>query len=406
MQGRFGVREICNVTFKALSNGTKIGTKTFKAGQPVFVIDTATTSNMEQATTTVHAQGGRGYNRLISWEGEKTMTFTVTDALMSPMGMAVLSGAGLIDASASKMAHVHISYDVNIDNSGVGKITLDELNSELGLSASTLYYCSDIPMFGMKTNSAGSVIDYINDTDITVNGASGDEDYLLEITAQNPLQFTIANITEGCSAKVDFYIAFRDNVQTINILPDSFGGFFYVEADTLFRDEATGKDLAASIIFPKVKVQSGFTFTMAASGDPSTFDFVMEAMPAYTMFDRTKKTVCDIQIVTAGDVTNTNFHTDISADTHTAETPVVTPTVTLGNLTEGTGVVTGSYTVTGSTDEPTITATADDVAIAAGKITAGSGSISIDVSDLTSGAVVAVTATLGESTDTKSITLA
>ena len=196
MQGRFGVREICNVTFKALSNGTKIGTKTFKAGQPVFVIDTATTSNMEQATTTVYAQGGRGYNRLISWEGEKTMTFTVTDALMSPMGMAVLSGAGLIDASASKMAHVHISYDVNIDNSGVGKITLDELNSELGLSASTLYYCSDIPMFGMKTNSAGSVIDYINDTDITVNGASGDEDYLLEITAQNPLQFTIANITE------------------------------------------------------------------------------------------------------------------------------------------------------------------------------------------------------------------
>ena len=404
MQGRFGVREICNVTFKALSNGTKIGSKTFKAGQPVFVIDTATTSNMEQATTVVYAQGGRGYNRLIYWEGEKTMTFTVTDALMSPMGMAVLSGAGLIDATPSKIVHIHVSYGVNIDNSGKGRITLDELNSELGLTATTLYYCSDIPMFGMKTNSSGSVTDYIEDTDITVTGAAGDEDYLLEITAANPLEFTIANTIAGFSAKVDFYIAFKDGVQTINILPSSFGGFFYVEADTLFRDEATGKDLAASIIFPKVKVQSAFTFTMAASGDPSTFDFVMDAMPAYTMFDRSKKTVCDIQIVTGGDINDTEFHTHIDPDTHTNEEPVVTPTVTLGALTEGTGVVTGSYTVTGSTDAPTITAVSGSTNL---DVTTSAGStFSVDVSGLSSGDEVTVTATLGTATDSKSITLA
>lgn len=404
MQGRFGVREICNVTFKALSNGTRIGSKTFKAGQPVFVIDTATTSNMEQATTVVYAQGGRGYNRLISWEGEKTMTFTVTDALMSPMGMAVLSGAGLIDATPSKIAHIHVSYDVNIDNSGKGKITLDELNSELGLTATTLYYCSDIPMFGMKTNSSGSVTDYIEDSDITVTGAAGDEDYLLEITAANPLEFTIANVTAGFSAKVDFYIAFKEGVQTINILPSSFGGFFYVEADTLFRDEATGKDLAASIIFPKVKVQSAFTFTMAASGDPSTFDFVMDAMPAYTMFDRSKKTVCDIQIVTGGDINDTEFHTHIDADTHVADTPVVTPTVTLGELTEGTGVVTGTYTVTGSTEAPTITAVSGSTDLTV--TTSAGNAFSVDVSGLSSQDEVTVTATLGTATDSKSITLA
>lgn len=70
MVTRFGSREICDVTFKALTNGMVVGTHTFNAGQPVFVIDTATTSSMEQATTTVYAQGGRGYNRLMSWEGE------------------------------------------------------------------------------------------------------------------------------------------------------------------------------------------------------------------------------------------------------------------------------------------------------------------------------------------------
>ncbi len=65
---RFGSREICNVTFKALTDRV-IGGDKFVAGQPVFVIDTATASSMEQATTTVYAMGGRGYNRLIAWEG-------------------------------------------------------------------------------------------------------------------------------------------------------------------------------------------------------------------------------------------------------------------------------------------------------------------------------------------------
>lgn len=71
MVSRFGSREICDVTFKALTQNQKVGNKEFNAGQPVFVIDTATTSSMEQASTTVYAQGGKGYNRLIAWEGEE-----------------------------------------------------------------------------------------------------------------------------------------------------------------------------------------------------------------------------------------------------------------------------------------------------------------------------------------------
>lgn len=52
----FGVREIANVTFKALSS-QKIGSMEFDAGQPVLHIDSAKTSSMEGAATTVYAQG-------------------------------------------------------------------------------------------------------------------------------------------------------------------------------------------------------------------------------------------------------------------------------------------------------------------------------------------------------------
>ena len=73
---KFGVREICNVVFKAKAT-TKIGTTTFLKGQPVLYIDTAKTSTLEGAATTVYATGGRVNARLIAWEGEKTLTFTV-----------------------------------------------------------------------------------------------------------------------------------------------------------------------------------------------------------------------------------------------------------------------------------------------------------------------------------------
>ena len=78
---KFGVREIVDVVFKAAADNQRIGDRTFKKYQPVFKIDTAQTSSLEQSTTTVYAQGGKGYARLIAWEGEKQMTFTVTDAL-------------------------------------------------------------------------------------------------------------------------------------------------------------------------------------------------------------------------------------------------------------------------------------------------------------------------------------
>ena len=65
---KFGVREICDVVFKAKAD-TKIGNYTFKKGQPVLYIDSAKTSTIEGAATTVYAQGGKGNTRLIAWDG-------------------------------------------------------------------------------------------------------------------------------------------------------------------------------------------------------------------------------------------------------------------------------------------------------------------------------------------------
>ena len=84
---KFGVREICDVVLRAKS-AQKIGNKIFYKNEPVIYFDTLKTSSMEGAATTVYAQGGRGNARLVAWEGERTVTFTMEDALISQIGRA------------------------------------------------------------------------------------------------------------------------------------------------------------------------------------------------------------------------------------------------------------------------------------------------------------------------------
>ena len=295
MVTRFGSREICDVTFKALTNNQKVGNKEFQAGQPVFIIDTATTSNMEQASTTVYAQGGKGYNRLIAWEGEKTLTFTVTDALMSPLGLAVLTGAGLSEDADVK--HIHVTYDVAINSEGNGVITAEKLAAELGLPKnSTIEVCNDAELKPYATilDGNGAVVGWADDVELSGTDSTTLNN-IIEVASEKPLNVK-STLGAGKTIKLDFYVRMTDGATEITVAPEDFGGYFYVEADTLYRNQ-DGKDMAATITFPKVKIQSGFTLTMAANGDPSTFDFVMDAFPAYTYFDQTKKVVCDITIV-------------------------------------------------------------------------------------------------------------
>ena len=81
---------------------------------------------MEGAATTVYAQGGRGNSRLVAWEGERTVTFTMEDALISPEGFMILSGAGLIEASAENTIKQHLTerVDGNAIDAEDGKLVI------------------------------------------------------------------------------------------------------------------------------------------------------------------------------------------------------------------------------------------------------------------------------------------
>lgn len=305
---KFGVREICDVVLKAKS-AQKVGNKVFYKNEPVIYFDTLKTSSMEGAATTVYAQGGRGNSRLIAWEGERTVTFTMEDALISPAGFMILSGAGLIQGSEGKTIKVHTT-----EQTDKVKVTHSGDFGEENYSVSEVV----IELDAIPYDENGEDYIYVM---LMENGEVISEPYIpTHQIGTNKLVLkgsdNLKPFYDNCVVLVDYYVEHKEEAQQIEITPDKFGGNYYLEASTLFRD-TNGVDMPAEFIIPNCKIQSNFTFTMASSGDPSTFTFTMDAFPDYTRFDKTKKVLAAIQIVgTAGtsDVKRVSTQHDLHPD--------------------------------------------------------------------------------------------
>ncbi len=289
---KYGIREICDVVLKAKSKMV-VGNKIFYKDEPVIYFDSLKTSTMEGAATTVYAQGGRGNSRLVAWEGERTVTFTMEDALISTVGLAILTGADVIEGDG-RVSPVHITENVEYD-------------------ADAGWYVSKKPyMKGNEHTIYGMLLDANGNPDtepyIFVPEVDGDGNYVTA-TVNGKTVYCLAQASKAIDGTspysgafpvsgvmlMDYYYETAKMTQ-IEITPDKFGGNFYLEASTLFRD-TNGVDMPAEFIIPNCKVQSNFTFTMASSGDPSTFTFTMDAFPDYTRWNKTKKVLSAIQII-------------------------------------------------------------------------------------------------------------
>ena len=352
---KFGVREICDVVLKAKA-AQKIGNKIFYKNEPVIYFDTLKTSSMEGAATTVYAQGGRGNSRLVAWEGERTVTFTMEDALISPEGFMILSGAGLIDA-AEKPIYQHMTEtvdgsDIVLVNEMGTVVDAANIDTAVGMQikVSNKPY---LPTTGVGIEGDYAYVMLVKDGEIVsepyipvheelapvVDEKTGEKYYLLtikphtnynkatesEVDAEGnsthleeyDVDDMFKDLSAFDSAIVDYYVERVGDAVQIEITADKFGGNYYLEASTLFRDQ-NGVDMPAEFIIPNCKIQSNFTFTMASSGDPSTFTFTMDAFPDYTRFDKSKKVLAAIQIIKDAASQDLHRHSTIHEVAHNA----------------------------------------------------------------------------------------
>ena len=222
------------------------------------------------------------------------------DALISPLGFMILSGAGLIEGTKDKKINVHVTETTTVDGN-------------------TIYVEAE----PSAADGADIYVMVLNDGEVSSEPLIGTKGTKTEgkgwaITITKKGVYDPANnsvkLQDGDVVLVDYYTEKGAGTSQIEITPDKFGGNFYIEASTLFRTKA-GVDMPAEFIIPNGKIQSNFTFTMASSGDPSTFTFTVDAFPDYTRFDKTKRVMAAIQIIEeSADTSNAIRHETASKD--------------------------------------------------------------------------------------------
>lgn len=205
------------------------------------------------------------------------------DALISPEGFMILSGAGLIDASKTKPIYQHVTETVDaalISVSGED----EEIEYQIKLSQK--------PYLPTDKNDNYAYVMFMKNGDIVSEPyipihedvVPDDEGYYVMRVAKHAAysglgaaenaghEYTLDSTNwenKFDSVLVDYYVEHvGSEAQQIEITADKFGGNYYLEASTLFRD-TNGVDMPAEFIIPNCKIQSNFTFTMASSGDPS-----------------------------------------------------------------------------------------------------------------------------------------
>lgn len=302
---KFGSREVANVVFRA-KNKMTLGSRTFYKDEPVLYFDSLKTSGLEGASTTVYAQGGWGNPRLIGWDGDKTLTLTMEDALIAPEGLAILTSAKMLESSSTKKIYVHMTSQVKAVVGPDRKVTMTlpkvngkpvdicwnkARNQATGAGIGTgCVINAEADIFCMKVDENGDIIG-----DICVpSDVKKDADVVISCDVND-------GITNGDIVLVDYYVE-KQNGYQFEITPDSFSGNFYIEGETLYRRESDGMDMPAEFIIPNGKVQSNFNIAMSNSGDPSTFTFTVDCFPAYPKFlvegEERKKVLALLQIIT------------------------------------------------------------------------------------------------------------
>lgn len=330
---RYGAREVCNVVFRATAP-MELGGKQFFKGEPVLYFESLKTTTLEGAGTTVYATGGRGNSRLMSWDGDKTLTFTMEDALITAESFAVLASATSAKITKPDGVPVHkqkrlgLAKDNADPNDKEAKIDLaeevytllteeperwqdnygnyfvkdaenpDEYKAvELASTFTKDKYYKKEENPSYQSIKLGKALISTEDKDSKIQddlvyvlgadeGGFTTEPYLYTyadgvLTIADKDKYNASNVADAtyainaidelakCTAiYLDYYTTGANEFTRLSITPDSFGANFYVEADTLFRDDA-GADYPAIFTIPNARVQSNFTITMASSGDPS-----------------------------------------------------------------------------------------------------------------------------------------
>lgn len=254
---QYGIKEVVDGTFYALEDNKRLDVL---KGQPVLFLDTLKVSTAEVTADQSDAKGGRGNTTLIIWDFNKEVTITLQDALISPLSLALITGGSVEEATALapttiQQRGVFVAKGA-IEGDPTADITIPATAGTLDTDAVHYAIYNKKRYFG---TAAGNTISFTSD-------ANGDTD---------------ASFDDGAEVEVFYSIKITGetgDATTITIDSANFPGTYKFVGDTVIRSQQTGADEPFQMVIEKCKMNSEFSLTMEAEGDPSAIDMNLRVL--------------------------------------------------------------------------------------------------------------------------------
>lgn len=245
---RYGMKEVANVIFFDIDPNSE----TYK--KPVAFLDTLKVSSIENESETAEARGGRGNNKLMTWDYGRTANLSISDALLSDTTIAMLAG------SQMKSENIRV-----VGREQFGKEDDVKKLTESGTTGAYTYtFTLD------ETPTAGTLTVYNYKDGLIVDEIVIDSADIVG----SVVTFDSAVLVNDVMAFYEYVIATGAN--QIVFSGEKFPSTYRVVGETLVRGE-DGVDRRMQFEIPKAKMQSTFSLTMDVE-NVATFDFTLEVL--------------------------------------------------------------------------------------------------------------------------------
>lgn len=248
---KFGAKEVLDCTLYDMATN-----------RPVLTFDTLKTSEIAVTTEKVYARGGKGNAKLLTWEINKDATLTISDALLSPKSLELVSGIATKVGVQTITMRQKTTWEL-VGGKMTDKGDLYPLTAN-GSGAITL-------AFAPKETAANILVYDANDdagTPLAMAGAT--------------LTGTTLTIAAAANKKVIVYYTYDSEATAETYVIDSshFASSYKLVGDTVVKNSVTGKDEAFQITIPNLQWSSALNLSFSADGDPSVQEYTCEIQRA------------------------------------------------------------------------------------------------------------------------------
>ena len=266
MDQYFGHKQLYEVVLRA-KVPMRFGDRYIEAQEPVLYFENIQMSLLSESNKPVMARGGFGNMPRVIWDERGEVVFSMTEGVMSAVGMSILLSANVTSKKETEPTYVHqIDGPLEITNDGYVYLKHWPIASDIRKT-----FIFDYDRDAIQQKIYGKLImdkkDPFDDTK-TIPCVQLFQDKKCETLADNSRKYLI-----------DYYYEYEKEALIYSVQKDRFNGLFTLEAKFFSKDENEGQNYTNILYMPKVRIVSNINLQLGERANPAVSTFNIIGMP-------------------------------------------------------------------------------------------------------------------------------